>query len=76
MIEAYAVVAGTLVLAGAIIGFLVVIALGIHREETALTMSSPAGGRMVRGVRVVTGMTSIDRGIVREVRPLRQELLP
>ncbi len=76
MIETYAVVAGTLLLAGIIIGFLAVIALGIHREETALTFTSPTKDRLNGGVRVITGLTSRTPVIIREVSLQQQQLLP
>jgi hypothetical protein len=58
MIETYAVVAGTLLLAGVIIGFLLVIAVGIHREEADLTFTAPTQDRLAGGVRAITGLTS------------------
>lgn len=74
-IEAYAVVAVTLLLVGAGLGFLVVIALGIHREEAALSVSSRTSDHLARGVRAVNGLTARGPGIIPEVRLYRQGLL-
>jgi hypothetical protein len=79
MIEMYAIFAVTLLLAGAVIGFLVVISLGIHREESALTVTTPTSDRLTGGVRAVNGMTSRTPGVLPEVRLQRlhrQEHLP
>ena len=59
MIETYAVIAGMVLLAGMILGFLAVIALGIHREKASLT--SPPKDLLAGGVRVVTGLASRTR---------------
>jgi hypothetical protein len=74
MIETYALAAVVLFVAGAVIGFLVVISLGIHREETALTVTGPAKDRMASGVRLINGMTSRTPGIIQEVSLHRQGL--
>ena len=74
MIETYALAAVVLFVAGAVIGFLVVISLGIHREETALTVTGPAKDRMTSGVRLINGMTSRTPGIIQEVSLHRQGL--
>lgn len=68
MIEVYAIVAMTLLLAGAVIGFLAVISVGIHREEAALTVTTPTSDRLAGGVRVINGMTSRTPGVLPEVR--------
>lgn len=75
MIGVCAVAAVTLLLTGAGIGFLVVIALGIHREEAVLSVSSRTSDRVVNGVRAVNGLTSRAPGIIQEVRLYRQGLL-
>jgi hypothetical protein len=75
MIELYTIAAVTLLLAGAVIGFLVVISLGIHREEAALTVTTPTSDRLAEGVRAINGMTSRRPGVLPEVRLHRQELL-
>jgi hypothetical protein len=76
MIETYAVVAGTLLLAGVIIGFLLVIAVGIHREEADLTFTAPTQDRLAGGVRAITGLTSRTPVMLREVSLQQQRLLP
>ncbi len=76
MIETYAVIAGTLLLAGMILGVLAVVAVGIHREKTAFTFTSAPRDRLVGGVRVITGLTSITPAMVREVSLRQQQLLP
>jgi hypothetical protein len=74
-IGVYAVLAGTLLLTGVGLGILAVIALGIHREEAALSVSSPAPSHLARGVRAVNGLTARGPGIIPEVRLYRQGLL-
>jgi hypothetical protein len=79
MIEVYAIFAVTLLLAGIVIGFLVVISLGIHREESALTVTTPTRDRLAGGVRAINGMTSRTPGVLPEVRVHRlhrQEFRP
>jgi hypothetical protein len=73
--EVYAVFAGTILLMGVGLGILLVIALGIHREEAALSVSSRTRSHLVRGVRSVNGLTARGPGIIPEVRRYRQGLL-
>jgi hypothetical protein len=63
MIEAYAVTAAVLVLLGAVVGFVAVISLAIHRDKD-ITM--PASSRLVRGSRVATGLHSRGLQVPRE----------
>jgi hypothetical protein len=73
--EVYVVFAGTLLLTGIGLGILAVIALGIHREEAALSVSSRTPSHLLRGIRAVNGMTAREPGIISEVRLHRQGLL-
>jgi hypothetical protein len=52
MTEVYVITAAVLVLSGAVLGFVAVISLAIHRDKD-ITM--PATSRLVRGSRVATG---------------------
>jgi len=76
MIEAYALAAVILLVVGAVIGLLVVVSLGIHREETALTVTRPTKDRLAGGVRAINGMTARTPGVVHEVSLNRQGLIP
>lgn len=51
--EAYALVAVALLAAGAVAGFLAVIALGSRREEAAYSLTIPAADRAALGARGV-----------------------
>jgi hypothetical protein len=75
MIGVFAVAGVMLLLTGSGIGFLVVVALGIHREDAALSVSSRTSNRVENGVRAVNGLTSRAPGIIQEVRLYRQGLL-
>jgi hypothetical protein len=75
MIGICAVAAGTLLLTGGGIGFLMVIALGIHREEATLSMTNRTTDRLSNGVRAVNGVTSRSTGVLQEVSLYRQGLL-
>lgn len=72
----YAIIAGVLLAAGAVIGFLVVIALGVHREDAALSMTTPTSNRVARGVRAANGLYVRTPGIIQEVRLYRQGITP
>jgi hypothetical protein len=54
----YLTAAAALVLAGAVIGVLIVICLGIHREERRGSLTKQADTRMDRGVRRLNGAGS------------------
>jgi hypothetical protein len=73
-IGVYAVFAGILLLTGVGLGILAVIALGIHREEAALSVRSRTPSHLARGVRAVNGLTALGPGIIPEVRLYRQGL--
>lgn len=75
MIGVCAVAAATLLLAGGGVGFLTVLALGIHREEAALSVTNRTTDRLSNGVRAVNGVASRSTGVLQEVRLYRQGLL-
>jgi hypothetical protein len=54
----YLTAAAALVIAGAVIGVLIVICLGIHREERRGSLTKQADTRMDRGVRRLNGAGS------------------
>ncbi len=54
MIEMYAIAALALIAAGAVVGILIVFALGIHREEKAYSLGKADPGRITGGLRAVT----------------------
>jgi len=63
----YLTAAAALVIAGVVIGVLIVICLGIHREERRGTLTRQSDNRMDRGVRRLNGAGS--RGYYLRVVP-------
>jgi hypothetical protein len=63
----YLTVAAALVIAGVVIGVLIVICLGIHREERRGSLTKQSDSRMDRGVRRLNGAGS--RGYWLQVVP-------
>jgi hypothetical protein len=66
MIEAYALAALVLVIAGAVLGILVIMAVGIHREERDRTMTVPTSDLVARRTRKVNGLYARIPGVVQE----------
>ena len=66
MIEAYALAALVLVIAGAVLGVLVMTAVGIHREERDRSMTVPTSDRVARRTRKVNGLYARIPGVVQE----------
>ena len=66
MIEVYAVAAVVLLLAGMVLGFLAMVALGVHREEAAHSMTVPTSDRIVRGTRAANGVYARIPGVIQE----------
>ena len=58
MAGTYLTAAAALVIAGAVIGVLIVICLGIHREERRGSLTRQSDSRMDRGVRRLNGAGS------------------
>jgi hypothetical protein len=76
MMEAYALAAVALLGVGAVVGFLIVISLGIRREENALSVTTPTSNRVARGTRAATGLHARVPGILQEVSLYRQGRWP
>ena len=76
MIEAYAITAVALLAAGAVIGFLIFLALGIHREEVARSMTLPTSDRIARGARAATGAYARLPGVLQQASLPQQDYLP
>lgn len=76
MIEAYAIIAVALLAAGAVIGYLVFVALGIHREEAARSITLPTSDRIARGARAATGAYARLPGVLHQASLPRQDLFP
>lgn len=72
MIGVYALVAGVLLAAGAVIGFVAVVSLGIHREEAARSMTIPTSDRIARGARAANGVYVRIPGVLQEASLHRQ----
>ncbi len=56
MIEVYVLTAVALLAAGAALGFVVLVSMGIHREEAAHSMKTPTSDRVARGARAANGL--------------------
>lgn len=67
MAGTYLTAAAALVIAGVVIGVLIVICLGIHREERRSSLTKQSDSRMDRGVRRLNGAGS--RGYYLRVVP-------
>ena len=67
MAGTYLTAAAALVIAGVVIGVLIVICLGIHREEHRASLTKQSDSRMDRGVRRLNGAGS--RGYYLRVVP-------
>lgn len=76
MMETYALAAVALLGVGAVVGFLVVIAMGIRREESALSVTTPTSSRIARGTRAANGMHARAPGVIQEVSLYRQGRWP
>jgi hypothetical protein len=68
MIEVYALSAAALVVAGVVLGFLAMVALGIHREEAARSMTVPTSDRIARGTRAANGVYARVPGVIQEAK--------
>lgn len=75
MIETYVFTAIALVAAGAVIGVLTVIALGVRRDDRRGGFPARTRGRMARGARQVTGVGVRGPEPTAEASP-RQDFLP
>jgi len=76
MIGAYAIIAVALLAAGAVIGFLAFVSLGIHREEAAGSMTLPTSDRIARGARAATGAYARLPGVLQQASLSQQDFLP
>ncbi len=72
MMEAYALSAVALAVAGVVLALLAVISLKIRREEAAYTITEPTADRLATWVRGVNGMYVRHPGVAMQVR---QDLL-
>ena len=68
--------AAILVIAGAVLGIVAVISLGIRREERNLSLTRDTTGRIARGTRRLNGVYTRDPGILEEVSLYRQGRWP
>ena len=73
MITLFVLLAVVLIAAGTGAGFLVVVSLGIHREEAAYSMTVPTQDRITRGARVANGVHARFPGVIQEARYYRQD---
>jgi hypothetical protein len=67
MIEMYLIIAGALVLAGAIAGVLTVVAVGIHREERAYSLTTDSPDRITSGSRAANGLYARRPGVTHQI---------
>jgi hypothetical protein len=70
---AVAVVALAMVMAGAAIGVLAVVSLGIRREERDLSLTSDITARAARGARRLNGLYTREPGVIEQVRRYRHD---
>jgi hypothetical protein len=63
--------AAALLLGGAVLGVLAVVALAIRREDRELTLTGAAADRAALGTRRLTGASSRSPGVIEEVRQFR-----
>jgi hypothetical protein len=75
VIEIYVFTAIALVVAGAVMGVLAVVALGIRRDDRRGGFPARTRGRIARGARQVTGVGVRGPEQAAEARP-RQDFLP
>jgi len=75
MIGAYALTALALFVGGAVIGLIMVISLGIYREDRDLSLTSDRRDRVTRSARWLTGATSRVPGVIQEVSLHRRNLM-
>jgi hypothetical protein len=75
MIEVYALTAVALLAAGAVLGALALVSLGIRREEAAHSATIPTSSRIAWGARTATGLYARFPGVTQEARIHRQEYL-
>jgi hypothetical protein len=76
VIEVYLLAAVALIGVGAVLGFLALVSLGIRREGTAHSMTTPTSDPIARGARVASGVGTRTPGIVQEHRLDRPGLRP
>jgi hypothetical protein len=75
MIGAYALTAVSLLVGAAVIGIVIVVSLGIRREERDLSLTSDRKDRVSRSARRLTGVSSRIPGVIQEVSLHRQNLM-
>jgi hypothetical protein len=76
MIEFYALAAVALLIAGAVVGFVALVCVGIHREERHGTMTVDAPDRVASGARVANGMHARLPGVMYEAAYFRHRQPP
>ena len=76
MIEVYVLAAVALLAAGAAAGFVVVVSLGIRREEAVRSMTIPTSDQVARGARVANGLYVRRPGVIQEASLRQQQLRP
>lgn len=81
MIEVYAFAAVALIVAGAVVGFLTVLAVGIRREQMASRRAWPHSGfttecptRLARGIQAANGLHVYKPPAVQQTSSPRQDL--
>ena len=73
MITVYLIIAAALIIAGAVAGFMVVVSWGIHREESAYSMTIHPPTRAAAGARVANGVHARFPGVIQEARYYQQD---
>lgn len=75
MIEVYALASVVLLAAGAVIGFVALVSIGIRREEVAGTMTISTSDRVARGARTINGLSARIPGVTQEASLRKQDFL-
>jgi len=74
MIEIYAIIASALI-AGAFIGILAMLAIGIHREEKAYSLTVDSPSRITSSARAANGVYAKAPGVARQTDISRPDRL-
>jgi hypothetical protein len=75
MIEMCVLLAVALLITGAVIGILTVVAVGIRREEKAHSLTIARPGKITNGVRAANGVYARKPGVAQTIYPRREPVL-
>jgi hypothetical protein len=61
---------------GAVLGYIALVSLGIHREEASQTLTLPTADKIVRGARTTMGVHAKQPALIHEVAFYRRDPRP